>query len=525
MIIDLEEVADGTDIVADLVIIGGGLAGLGLAREWRGANRKVVILESGGRDYEAPTQDLYAGSAAMRGPGQDGLPMDDYLIYSRMRYLGGTGNVWNGRCAVLDPWDFEERSWIPYSGWPFSREHMQPFYDRASDLLGVPRFDRDFSQPQIENRPPFNLNGDKQFSSTHRYYSNRSTAVDPDVYGEYISAAASLPEVTIYLHANVSHIQLDETGQTVSHLEVRTLQGTSHRAFGQVVVLAAGAIENARMLLASNDVQENGIGNDNDVVGRFFQGHVRFSIQGHVRFSIYDPLHVAGTAVYLTGDEPMSLYTDHLRDQAHALLTMNAEGQRVYGTAGFTMDFFEAGDQVAKPGEAVLAVASAVDGGSRASRKRYFDPKSLMRAYFYLEQMPNPESRIRLGEERDALGMRRVSLDWTFSSNDMEFFERALDAFTMELGSAGRGRIQFAVERESFLKAFFPTHHHMGSTRMNNDRRYGVVDSDSRVHGVRNLYVAGSSVFPTSGIANPTLTLVATTLRLSDHLKTGLGVH
>jgi choline dehydrogenase-like flavoprotein len=142
------------------------------------------------------------------------------------------------------------------------------------------------------------------------------------------------------------------------------------------------------------------------------------------------------------------------------------------------------------------------------------------------EQAPNPASRVTLSSERDALGMPRVRLDWRLTELDHRSFRAFYEVLGRELGRAGVGRLQM---RDWVLEA--PTApwppslgggwHHMGTTRMSRDPKQGVVDVNCRVHGVANLYVAGAAVYPTAGCVNPTLTLVAMTLRLSDHLKNG----
>ena len=145
------------------------------------------------------------------------------------------------------------------------------------------------------------------------------------------------------------------------------------------------------------------------------------------------------------------------------------------------------------------------------------------RAIFFmneLEQAPNPASRVRLIEQRDALGMPRVQLEWRLSGLDKRSIRRAHELLARELGRAGLGRLQLMLSEDEhrWPPELGGGRHHMGTTRMHRDPARGVVDPDCRVHGVGNLYVAGSSVFPTVGAANPTLTIVALALRLADHL-------
>jgi choline dehydrogenase-like flavoprotein len=135
------------------------------------------------------------------------------------------------------------------------------------------------------------------------------------------------------------------------------------------------------------------------------------------------------------------------------------------------------------------------------------------------EQAPNPDSRITLGNDRDRYGVPRPVLDWRMTSADLESIRRSEDLIAAELELAGFGRIERRLNEEDPPVVFEGNHHHMGTTRMHPDPKRGVVDADGRVHGVRNLYVTGTSVFPTGGYINPTYTVVALAIRLGDHLK------
>ena len=141
------------------------------------------------------------------------------------------------------------------------------------------------------------------------------------------------------------------------------------------------------------------------------------------------------------------------------------------------------------------------------------------------EQAPNPLSRVTLSPERDALGMPRARLDWRLTELDRRSFRAFYEVLGREMGRAGIGRVQMrdwvlAAADSPWPSSLGGGWHHMGTTRMHPDPKQGVVDADCRVHGIANLWVAGAAVYPTAGCVNPTLTLVALTLRLSDHLKT-----
>ena len=141
------------------------------------------------------------------------------------------------------------------------------------------------------------------------------------------------------------------------------------------------------------------------------------------------------------------------------------------------------------------------------------------------EVAPDPGNRITLDRERDALGMRRVRLDWSVSSLDRRSVAATMRLLAEELGRLGIGRVRvnelLFEDDDRWCENLSWFGHHMGTTRMSSDPRSGVVDSDCRVHGIDNLYIASASVFPTAGFANPTLTVLALALRLADHLRGG----
>jgi choline dehydrogenase-like flavoprotein len=167
----------------------------------------------------------------------------------------------------------------------------------------------------------------------------------------------------------------------------------------------------------------------------------------------------------------------------------------------------------------VGGLASRSDAlGSGETTKR--EPGPLLAVSVVAEPAPNPDSQLRLGDERDALGQRRVVLDWRIAASDSISVRRTLEVVACELGASGLGRARILFPEDGFAE-LDPTgsHHHMGTTRMHRDPNEGVVDANCRVHGISNLFVAGSSVFPTFGTANPTYTLLALAFRLSDHLQ------
>lgn len=511
--IDARDLPRDSEIVADVVVIGAGMAGLAIAREWAGSGHSIALIESGDRAFDPKVQDLYAGQGVVRGPGNPDRPFDRYLTDSRRRMLGGAGNLWGGKCVALDPADFAERSWVPGSGWPLSRAAIQTYYDRTCDLLEIPHFPPGETAPDLPGKPELKIGDRSQFFSAPRQFTRYSGAVDPKAFDRFRTAPAAAANVTIYLNANVTELKLAPDRRSIQRLNVACLNGARHTARGRAYVLAVGGIENARLLLASNSVDPKGVGNDADLVGRYFQGHQVYAV--------YQAAKGRTSGVYMSGtDHDMSLYTSAGAGQSHCVFAPTLAGQRARrdGNATITLNL-GTGTPAADPEIIALQQLTAgVDRGQSDARTGRD-----ISCFLMAEHHPNPDSRVSLGSGADALGMPRVKLEWTYSEADWRTLEGTVNAFGRALGEAGLGRLVFPIDRSQFLAVSNASRHHMGTTRMNRDPAKGVVDINSRVHGVSNLYVAGSSIFPTSGIGNPTLTLLAYALRLSDHLKTELA--
>ena len=127
MIKDFNEFEDGSSITTDICIVGSGAAGITIAKEFIGTRDSVVILESGGFGSESDTQKLYETEIV-------GLPHTNFQE-GRVRIFGGTTTLWGGQALRFDTLDFQKRSWVPHSGWPISRQELDPYYERADRVL------------------------------------------------------------------------------------------------------------------------------------------------------------------------------------------------------------------------------------------------------------------------------------------------------------------------------------------------------------------------------------------------------
>jgi choline dehydrogenase-like flavoprotein len=521
---DARSVPADTVVRGDVCIIGAGPAGISMARAMRGQALRVVLLESGSFWPHPAAQALYEGHNV----GRHYFPLDG----CRVRTFGGSTQRWGGWCRSLDEDDFHPRPWVPGSGWPIGRQDLARHYRRARELCQLV-----VTEGEIDAGPP--LPGRPRLPLTH---TGLTTVVyqfsPPTRFGQtYRADLARANSVHVYLFANVVGLEGGEHGGPITAARVRTLAGTGFRVEAKVFVLATGGIENPRLLLASHDARPAGVGNENDLVGRFFMEHL------HVRLGCFVPSRA---------DTDLSLYVEGLRNVRRPLgaLTVAPAARRAQHLYGFTAVFFPPSRWpvryvLHRQGQSrdpwSLHAASISYGGVLGFGLRVMDG-AIRHAYQAQaafaaplpwrppgrqvyeimgrgEQTPLPDSRVILGRDRDALGMPRVALDWRIAPGDLSSITTSLQAIGRSLQATGLGRVHLPNNlQDGWANRITGSWHHMGTTRMDADPRLGVVDAQCRVHSVPNLYIAGSSVFPTGGYANPTLTIIALALRLADHI-------
>lgn len=503
----------------DLCIVGAGAAGIALALEFLGTGHRVALLESGGLEPEAETQDLYDGEVV-------GL---DYagLAAVRLRYFGGTTNHWAGYVLPFPDHSFEPLDWIPHSGWPVRGPELREHYRRAFLRLGLEAADWDPAQGWSFDR----LRGrDRPGRLPLEGFRDVHTVINPVRMGEAFRAAlAAAPNVDVFLHANLAAIRTDGAARHVEGLEVRSLGGRSALFRARHYVLAAGGIENARLLLASDSVQAEGLGNGRGLVGRFFSDHVHFRggflapADAGLDLRDYERrIHPGGIETLVWKE--LTFETMRAERLALAGLELDRIGMETAGGATLRRVLREAsiGRMPADPlGDLrrVLGDLGEIAGHTAAYLWHGHGPARQIDLEFLLEPVPNPESRVTLGEERDALGMRRVRLDWRLTELDARTMRFVVERFAAQMAAAGRGRVHLDFDWPDFPGVARWAHHNIGTTRMADDPADGVVDRHCRVHGIDNLHVAGSSVFPTCGGGSPTPLVIALAIRLADHLK------
>jgi choline dehydrogenase-like flavoprotein len=483
MIVDARVVPNDSLINCDVCIVGAGAAGITIARELLGRPVQVALLESGWLTPDAKTQSLYAGEVTER-------PYFD-LDAARSRYFGGSTNVWTGECRPLDAQDFERRDWVPDSGWPFGLDELLPFYEKAQSVCQLGPYAYTADDWRGQGVRPMAIEGGRLQSHAFQYSPPTRFG---DVYRDELRRA---PNVVTYLGANAVDLETPTPPHLVSAVKVACLTGKSFRVAARAFVLATGGIENARLLLLADRVQQAGLGNSNDLVGRYFMEHIYLDAAADIRAS-----RGAISDFYTSGSW--------------------VDGRRVRGILGLTPEVRRREHLTNYCGVIVEPSSSPLTRLRNAIAD--IRAKPAPRAYLVknvMEQAPNPDSRVTLGRDRDRLGCRRTALRWRLSSLDKFTAHRAHAILGEELSRSGVGHMRSLMGREvdPWPASVRGARHHIGTTRMHADSRRGVVDADCRVHGIANLYVAGSSVFPTSGAANPTLTIVALALRLAAHLQ------
>lgn len=507
MHIDASTIDNGSVIEGDICIVGAGAAGISMALEWVNTPYKVILLEGGGFQVEQDVQDLYRGKTT----GQRYYPLQS----ARLHYFGGTTGHWAGFCSLYDPIDFRKRDWVPHSGWPIKRENLDLFYERAQKILELGPYQYDLMYWQKQNASLVPLPFDAQVIWNKVWQFSPPTRFGT----RYRDAIVKARNIHLYTYANVTQIETDDHVKQVRQVRVKNLQGKEHVVRARHFILACCSLQNARLLLASNQIARNGLGNDKDLVGRYFMEH----------------LEVNSADLFLTAEAAMQLYlweffTTKMRAELAVTEKKQEELQILNGTTSLSPYMGKESpafiDTFPDSAEVSVRQWEEREKKFREQKPLKADVKRYKRFTLFtrMEQAPNPNSRIMLDTEKDALGVPRIILNWELTPLEKRSIRKLYDLIGQQAGISGIGRVRVMDWLQDDSDDTWPSilgggWHHMGTTRMHEDPSQGVVDVNCRVHGISNLFVAGASCFTTGGTANPTLTLVALTLRLSDHIK------
>lgn len=553
MIEDAHHITAGNRLEADLCIVGGGAAAISLALAYMNSGKSVVIIPGGGMNQTADGIDLYRGKVNPKGSHE---PLEE----NRIRMWGGTTTVWGGRCVPFDPIDFEERSWVPESGWPVDIKDLDNYIERANQLseAGQSDFDARSTFPDKQEEILKGFDDDQMVSWPMERWS-----IPTDYSKRYRAELESAPNIRVLLHAHAVHLQLINDGKRLDFVKAACRPGCDFTVHADKTVLACGALENARILLASRDIAPNGIGNSRDLVGRYYQSH-RFGVCGYAQLKnpnkdfVYEFekdtegvycrrrfwLTPAAQEIHQVGNAVGFFFRNVSGASEHrnAMVSMIMLVKTVLGGAkkgpkrlfevlrGQRSELASHLWIVIKDGPSIFTQLGAV-AYTRFFQKRrlpmILTPKKSNRfpLFFQTEHVPLHESRVLLDESsKDDFGMPRLEVRIKFSEIDYRTVRTFVYAFKERLEKSGLGSFHLTEDEKDFLEHperqhFNSNSHNIGTTRMSLDPENGVVDVNCKIHGVENLYAAGSSVFPTSSHANPTLMIITLALRLADHLK------
>lgn len=529
MVLDFDRMDDGADLTTDVCVIGAGAAGITVALEFAGPGHDVLVLVGGGPQHEAEAQRLNESEVV-------GLAHRS-IHEGRARVLGGATTLWAGQALPLDDIDFRVRDWVPDSGWPLSRAELEPFYRRAERWmhLGPMTYDERSWPPTRLAPPPFDRSKLRPMVSQ---FSPR-----PDFRVAYRADLERAGNVRVLLRAHATEVLTNESATAVERVEVRSLAGKTGSVRARAYVVCCGGIDTARLLLASNRVEPNGVGNRHDLVGRYFQDHPHQNIAQCAVIVPRDRKALPATfdTCYHNGIKYAPKIASSVDwQERHRLLNVagdlcyeapedsaveaakllrRALRRRDRGTSGASCR--------ARPGTRRSGRASWPRRPTGTSSRSRRWPTAAARSTSACRSSSGPTRRAASGSATSATPSGcagRAVLDWRLTGMELRTIEAFVGTVAGEFERLGIGTIDLATlalpdDPGRLDRYAHDGSHHMGTARMHDDPRRGVVDHHCRVHGVENLFVGSSAVFPTGGFSNPTLTILALCARLCDHLK------
>jgi choline dehydrogenase-like flavoprotein len=537
MIVDGSTLPVGSGKEHDLCVVGSGVAGMLLVMELAQTYRDICVIESGAWKPDEDTQSLYELNSV-------GYPIRKNY-QSRIRYFGGSCNIWAGRAMIYNEIDLMPRPWLNNISWPIDFAELDRYYASAARYLNLPSYEKlkpETWQSKLSNFE-MSLFRNDDFKTNVSLFARA-----PARFGyktKYFAKVRNSANITLYINSNAINLHLNDSLSQVERIDVACLNGVRYTINPRKVVLACGGLENTRILLASNKQMSSGIGNRNGLLGRFYMDHPR-AVFGHLKLTKKIKLdHLLGMPVtggkmqlgialgdkiqsregllnnYLTLEPRYSIGSMELYESFVKLMKRLLRK----GYSGKRFDFKN--QEMAEVPE-MIYLLTPKELLPHFMYYTYYKYSRIAKSLFtnlthlsivnYSEQEPNIASRVYLDDEKDKLGMPKLVLDWKISDRSFNSSLRLMHLLDEHFKRYEVGHIEQDLAEIKELP-YTDASHHLGTTRMSADQHTGVVDTDCRVHGVKNLYVAGSSVFPTAGHANPTLTIAAMSLRLADYLK------
>jgi choline dehydrogenase-like flavoprotein len=512
VLIDGRSIPFDVTLRSDVVVVGAGPAGITVAEALTARGLHVLLVEAAGRRHGRADDDALDGDGS-------GEPFP--LQRSRHRGFGGTSTHWTAatglRVRPLDAIDFRSRPGRPSDSWPFSVDELATDYERAYASIGLQPDDR--PQRWFGDVSPTALawDGGPQLAMFQ--------FADHDCFTRRFDAMRTAPLVDLLLHSTVERLVADAAGEAVEQAAVVTADGGRFRLAADTFVLACGGIDNARLLLNSPGREGCPIGNEHDNVGRYFMDHLS------VDTGVIEPIATADVAAAVFREhgavgtprfQPMLWLGDEIIERegiANAAFWVEEIDplyrSRGVGAARSLRAALNGRPRRDLARHAARTFLGAPSIAAYAARRRAFRGTPLVAMRIMSEQLPNRNSRVALSTRHDKLGMPRVDIDWRITATDLDVIVAHQRLLGRLLAARGVAALTDQFHPGSHPSPVMSNFHHLGTTRMHRDPRHGVVDADSRVHSSNNLYVAGSSVFPTGGYLNPTLTIIALAYRIA----------
>jgi choline dehydrogenase-like flavoprotein len=543
MIRNLKDIEELSEEPYDLCIIGTGPASIVLCSELAGTKLRICVLESGGlskNNFQDRLRNVFS----------EGMTIKDH---SRERVFGGASTTWSGLSSLLDPIDMADRPFLKVPGWPIGYDELVPYW-KAAERYRFPFFEafEEFAglREKGQLRPVWNRISEKIFLGS----------VPPQRFAAEFGSVFQKESIDLFYNATVLRLEAsaNKTGSIDRAAVVSSAR--THIVRAKYFVLATGGIENARLLLSSTDLCPHGLGNEHDQVGRYFMNHPKNNYgtvtlskpvtdapyffgclwNGYAGFAglrINEKIqHQLGILNSYVRFDPLFPWSNNDGVESVIFLAKKIQNLLKYWKKSKTVtplrDYAETGDDsllqnkkyrlgdYAKMITTILWNMPVVIRYTLARLSRKHKPViRKMRLRNFMEMEPHPDNRVILSAQMDANGQRIPLVRHAPTELDRQSLIKLHEILKEELSALGIGSLDGDLGSEIEWPINQDASHHMGATRMGDDRKTSVVNKDLRLHGAWNVYCAGSSVFPTSGCANPTYTICALSIRLAEHLK------
>jgi len=559
MLIDFDKFDSDDDLNCNLCIIGAGAAGITLAREFNNTKINVILVESGGIEYDHQIQMLYDGETYVTEGSIRRKSYVNSLMGWRLRFFGGSTNHWRGGCQPFRDIDFEKRSWISNSGWPINASDLEKYYRRADKVLQLSSSLYSDELWHHLNIAPFEFNKDKIESWFEQESGFLREAGNPDSWRditgkdigalrfgkEYRNELFDSNNIKVLLHANAVDLITNNDIKHVNSLKISNLSRVREsKIIADTFVLCAGGIENPRILLNSGNRDNGGIANNNGLVGKYYLGHANaelgtlvtrdqehadklghdFSMNKVFRKNLRRPyLRFSNTCLNNNKMLNCCIYSRGVPDKNSGMYSLLSIYKQLILNKTLPDNLTKNVINVLKDIDDVI-----VQSFRNAKDEPYsfvIPPEQSMRIWGIVEQAPISDSNVHLSTNQDELGLNKIILDWKLSGQEKQTMRKALIIISNELGRLNIGRVKiddWLFEDDNLLGPITDSPHPAGTTRMSTTSVFGVVDVNCRSHFIDNLYISGGSIFPTNSYVSPTATIVALSIRLADHIKRNL---